>query len=216
MTVGGTSLVDLVAVAIGAVTMIAAFALAIFGYRITHDYSNLHARLLKCEKTILDDAADLKSLRALSALFANLLAESHVFADILRRAIEDFGTGDQATRERRKQALMQYTAESLDRFSRVGSYVALLDVSRETSFDDKLDELISKYPDKETITFLQSIQSLLTPEEETILGQHLPNLAVRVLGVDYTRWTSIRYVETPLAARGFWRRLGDVFSPKSM
>lgn len=175
---------------IAAITLVVTAIILLIGFRISGDFHSISKRLSDLENKIQDRDEQLRSLRTTSAILARLHQESYALHEITRRAVISF-IGTLGKRRNSSSNIGEIydkvTAISLGELARTALYIRLLDPQGDAHVGAVLDELVGKFPDKDTMYFLSGIYPLMAEPGASSAKRAVEELSDRVYGIDLAR-----------------------------
>lgn len=183
---------------------ILAAAIGICGVMITAyialNFGDLKAKVKDLEREQRDDKRQFAGLQIISRIILQSVNESYAVADIQRRQIEDLIssvnsiTSASAFSEdfRLNDAkFVEALATKMDAFPRLVLFARLLSLNS-TDLPDTLEDLVAKFPDEETLAFLDALLGLYRDGEIPLVRTITQRLRWQLHPPDASAWTGMK------------------------
>jgi hypothetical protein len=186
----GLGLGELAVVIISAITLTVTGLIVLIGFRISSDFTSYRERLNRLEADVQDRDNKLQSIRATAAIVAHLHGDSYALHEITRRVVLNLLNhvpDRKGIFKRTREAYEIVSEKNLGELARTALYIKLMDPGLEDSVKPVLDELISKFPDQDTIYFLASIWPLMSDADSHLVRGAAESLSRHTYGLNLSR-----------------------------
>lgn len=185
-----TDVVSVLTICVTALALLATALLSVLALRIAGKFSGLDNKVANLEAQIKRERHDLIGLRVISSIILRFVNESYALTDITRRQIEDIVVATKSADLAVSDVANFSSAieKNMMNFPRITLYAKLLSPVR-SEFDDIVDDVTDRYPDLDTLTYLEALVRVVDDAERQIVLRHINKLRERLLPYDSTLWT---------------------------
>jgi hypothetical protein len=183
---------DLLAHAIAGVSLVASVFLAFLGLYIATKFWGAEARIDAIERDVRREREELVGLRVIASMMIRLVNDIYSLSDIERRQIEDLIERTNLINPEAApvdtELFSARIADKFEGFPRIALYARL--ISLESSEPEEIiDELILRFPDLDTLSYLEALARVVGEERRRLFLTKATRLRRRIVPIDARAWT---------------------------
>ena len=183
---------DLLTMALGGISLVAAMFLAILGFYISLKVSGVDTRIMALETEIIKDKDELAGMRIISSIIFRFVNESYALSDIQRRQIEDiiYALNEHLDANSRidSSVFVRSTKPNLGNLPRLVLYTKLIS-PRTADITETLDDIFCRFPDFDSLNFFEALAPIVGESNQPILEKNIRKLRQMLVPLDSRLWT---------------------------